>query len=101
MTIKHKFHAQPCERNEIKFSSKLERRYYDQLKMLQRSGDVLFFLRQCPFDLPGGIIYRCDFMVFYKDHVEIVECKGFETPEFKLKRKLLEETYPIKLKIVK
>lgn len=102
MTIKHKFHAERCEREGIKFPSKLERKYYDQLKLLQRAGDVLFFLRQCPFDLPGGIVYRCDFLVFYADGTcEVIDCKGIETEGFKLKRKLLEESYPIKLKIVK
>lgn len=102
MNIKHKFHAERCERDEIKFSSKAERRFYDQLKLLQRSGDVLFFLMQVPFRLPAGIVYRADFMVFYADgNCEVIDVKGMETTEFKLKRKLLEENYPLTLKIVK
>jgi hypothetical protein len=101
MTIKHKFHAERCEREGVKFASKAERRFYDQLKMLQRSGDVLFFLMQVPFHLPGGIIYRCDFLVFNSDETcDVIDVKGVETAEFKLKRKLLEDSYPVKLKIV-
>jgi len=100
--IKHKFHAERCQREGVKFASKAERRFYDQLKLLQRSGDVLFFLMQVPFRLPAGIVYRADFMVFYADgNCEIIDVKGVETPEFKLKHKLLEETYPITLRIIK
>lgn len=40
---KHKFGAIPCERNGKKFPSKLERRYYDKLQILQKTGEVLFF----------------------------------------------------------
>ena len=100
--IKHKFGAKRCERDGVNFQSQLERRYYDQLKLLQRSGDVLFFLMQVPFRLPAGIVYRADFMVFYADgNCEIIDVKGVETPEFKMKHKLLEEIYPITLRIVK
>ena len=99
--IKHKFHAQRCERDERKFASKRERAFYDQLKLRQKAGDILFFLMQVPFALPGGLTYRADFMIFEKDHVRIVDIKGFETKEFVMKKKLLEETYPFELEIIK
>jgi hypothetical protein len=100
--IKHKFHAISCERDGKRFPSKAERAYYDKLCILKKSGDVIFFLRQVPFDLPGENTYRADFMVFYSDGtVRVVDVKGVETEVFKVKKRLLEETYPFKLEIVK
>lgn len=100
--LKHKFKAQPTELDGINFSSKLEARWYRIVKDMKDSGEVLFFLRQVPFHLPGNVIYRADFMLFYTDgHVEIWECKGFETPEWNIKRRLVESLYPIEIKVVK
>lgn len=99
--IYHKFHAKRCERDGKKFPSKAERAFYDKLCLLKRSGEVLFFLRQVPFELPGDTVYRADFMVFYLDGTaKVIDVKGVETPEFKIKKRLLEETYPITLEIV-
>jgi hypothetical protein len=101
-TIKHKFGAVRCEREGIKFPSMLERNYYDQLKLRQNAGDVLFFLRQPSFDLPGKVRYVADFLVFLPDGtVEFVDTKGKDTPISIAKRKMVEDLYPITLKIVK
>lgn len=98
--IKHKFNAKPCEADGKKFPSKLERSYYNQLKMRQAAGEVLFFLRQTPFDIPGGK-YLADFTVFLASgDVEFVDVKGMDTPTSKLKRKAVEELFPVTIKIV-
>ena len=61
-----------------------------------------FFLRQPMFDLPGGVTYRADFIIFWSDgNVTIEDVKGFETSEFKLKKKMVEELYPINIEVVK
>ena len=101
--LKHKFGAIRCKRDAIKFPSKLERRYYDKLKMLQNSGKVLLFLRQPGFDLPGGVRYFADFQVFWADGtVDFVDTKGRDTAIGIAKRKMTEDLYyPIKIKIVK
>lgn len=97
----HKFKAIATERDGKKFPSKLEARYYDQLKIRQNSGEVLFFLRQCPIDLPGGVTYRVDFVEFLADgNVIFVDCKGMRTPISDLKIKQVEALYPIEIKIV-
>ena len=102
MMIKHKFHAKKTENDGIKFSSKLESRWYSVIKDMKDSGEVLFFLRQVPFHLSSDVTYRADFMLFFSDgHVEIWEAKGFDTPEWKIKKKLVEEKYPIEIKVVK
>lgn len=102
MKITHKFHATPSECDGIKFGSKLEKRWYMIIRDMKDSGEVLFFLRQIPFHLPGGVTYRADFMLFYTDgNVEVWECKGFSTPEWIIKKKLVESLYPIEIKVVK
>jgi hypothetical protein len=100
--VRHKYLAKATERDSKRFPSKLEARYYDQLKIRQSAGEVLFFLRQCPIDLPGGVTYRVDFVEFLADGtVEFVDCKGMETPVSTLKIKQVEDIYPISIKIVK
>ena len=62
----------------------------------------MFFLRQVPFSLPGDNTYRADFMVFWEDGtVSVQDVKGVETEGFKIKRRLLEETYPFELEVIK
>jgi len=95
---RHKFHAKPTVSDGIRFDSKAEARYYDTLKLLQKAGHVLFFLRQVPFHLPGGVKYLADFLVFYADgHAEVVDVKGFRTPQYKSKKKQVQALYPIEI----
>ena len=99
--IKHKFNAIITERDGYKFSSKKEAKRYDELKLLQRAGDVLFFLRQTPFHLPGNVKYVSDFMIFWKDgNVTVEDVKGMDTTLSKSKRKIVESIYPIKIEII-
>jgi len=98
---RHKFHAIRCEMHGKKFSSKAERNFYVKLLEKTTSGDVLFFLRQVPFELPGGVKHFIDFEVFFADGtVEFVEVKGLDTPMGKAKRKMVEDLYPIKITVV-
>ena len=98
--VKHKFHAVRTKKDGRSFDSKIESRYYQLLKIRQQAGEVLFFLLQVPFQLPG-MKYVADFMVFLADGtVEVVDVKGKDTPMSKAKRKAVEELYPIEIKIV-
>ena len=99
---KHKFNAVRCEADEIKFGSRAERGYYFKLKQMVKEGEVIFFLRQVPFDLPGSTKYFADFQVFYADGtVSFIDVKGVSTPMFILKKKQVEALYPIEIEIVK
>lgn len=99
--MKHKFNAKPQVKDEQWFGSKLECKYYSQLKVRQQGGEVLFFLRQVPFHLPGNVRYVCDFQVFLADgNVEFVDVKGRDTPLSITKRKIVEDLFPIKIKVV-
>jgi len=100
--MRHKFNAKPTQSDGIRFDSKLEARYYDQLKLRQRAGEVVFFMRQVPFHLPGGVRYVCDFQEFWSDgSVHFVDVKGMETSDFKMKKKQVEAIYPVEIEIVK
>jgi len=87
----------------IVFDSKLEADYYRRLKVLRDAGDVLFFLRQVPFHLPGGVTYRVDFVEFHASgYVRFVDVKGKETKEFIRNKKQVEDLYsPVIIEVVK
>lgn len=96
--IKHKFKARRTNVDGIKFSSKKEANRYNILKLLQKSGDILFFLRQVPFHLPGGVKYICDFLIFWANgDVTIEDVKGFKTEIYKAKKKMVEALYPVEI----
>ena len=97
--IKHKYKATSIVLDSIKFASKKEGNHYSNLKILQKNGDVLFFLRQVPFFLPGNVKYVCDFMVFWKNgDITFEDVKGYKTTLYITKKKMVESLYPIKIK---
>jgi len=99
---RHKFGAVQTVLDGIKFPSKLEARYYTQLKLRVKAGEVLFFLRQVPIHLIGGTRLVVDFLEFHTDgSVHFVDTKGIETYSFKIKRREVEAVYPFKIEVVK
>jgi hypothetical protein len=85
------------------FDSKLEAGRYLELKDLRRAGAIAWFLSQVPFRLPGGIIYRADFLVVWHDpmqRVTIEDCKGCRTRVSLNKIKTVEEIYGITVQII-
>lgn len=98
---KHKYNATKTEVDGIKFESMKEAEYYKWLKNKKHSEELLFFLRQVPFDLPGNIKYRVDFVEFWADgNVKFVDVKGFKTKEFIKNKKMVENLYPVEIEIV-
>ena len=94
----HKFKAKPCEYDGIKFASQKERKRYQELQVLQSIGDIRFFLRQVPMHLAGGVKYVCDFLIFWSDgNATFEDVKGYRTDMYKVKKKMVEATYPIKI----
>ena len=92
--IRHKYHAKPVEQNGIRFDSKKEAARYNTLELLRSAGEVLAFLRQVPFHLPGGVRYVCDFAVFWADgSVTFEDVKGFKTESYKAKKRMVEDLY--------
>jgi hypothetical protein len=98
--------------DDLQFDSKTEGQYYIHLKEQQEEGKIVAFNLQPRFLLQDSfkkdgkhfrkIEYVADFEVIHRDgSVEIVDVKGFETPDFKIKRKLFEKKYPYRLSLVK
>ena len=104
---KNKFGAVACNRDGIRFHSKLERAYYDHLLLLRNAGKIKYFLRQVPLHLPGNIRYVIDFVVFWNiidlegDEVDYIDVKGKSTQVYLNKKKTAEAVYPITIREVK
>lgn len=98
MRLRHKYNAKRTTRNGLKFPSKKEAKRYDELVLLQKAGEVVFFLRQTSFDFPGGVKYRCDFQIFWADGtITFEDVKGKRTDEFIRNKKQVEALYPIEI----
>jgi len=103
MKVRNKYHAIRCTSDGIKFPSKKERDYYLSLKEAQEEDRLAFFLRQTPFHLPGNVKYVIDFIEFWRTEdpnvteVKFTDVKGILTPVYKIKKKLIEATFPIKI----
>lgn len=96
----NKYHNNPTTVDGIRFDSKKEARYYEQLKIRIATGEVSYFLMQVPLRLPGGSKYVVDFLVFFDDPAtppEYVDVKGVLTQVFKVKKREVEHTYPIRI----
>lgn len=103
-----KYHATPVEVNGIRFDSKREANRWAELRLLERAGKIEKLKRQVKYLLipsqyrDGKCIereasYIADFVYVKDGHLVVEDCKGFRTPEYKLKRKLMLERYDIRL----
>jgi len=99
---KNKYNAIKTKIDEISFDSKAEANRYIELKLLQRTNKIKWFIRQPKFDLPGSTSYRADFLIVWdNDKITIEDVKGVRTPSFIRAKKQVEALYPIKIEIVK
>ena len=99
----NKYHNHPTTVDGIRFASKREARYYEQLKIRQQLGEVSYFLRQVAIHLPGGTRLVVDFQVHFTDpelKPDYVDAKGRETPAFRIKKREIEHHYPIQIRCV-
>lgn len=117
MLIKHKFIRRPIKPSKYlnkitfidgyNFPSIAEAKRYKELKLLQTSGEVVFFLRQVPFHLPiqnyeKPVKYLCDFMIFWANgNITIEDVKGFSTDIFERKKLMVEKYFPVTIGIIK
>jgi len=98
-----KYRAQPVFVDGIRFDSKREAKRWQELKLLERAGEISDLERQVSIDLLGrdGPIltdsgkrvrrYVADFRYFdHKLGAHVIEdAKGFPTAEYKIKRAIL------------
>ena len=92
------------------FDSIKEYRRFCELSLLERAGEITGLERQTPFELiptqriNGKVVeractYKADFTYYLTDGTWVVEdTKGYKTPEYKIKRKLLLRVYGIRIK---
>ena len=88
----NKYRAQPTMLNGRRYASKKEAARAADLILLRQGHQIAGFAEQVEFALPGGIKYRADFVLLNFDGTYTIEdTKGVQTPEFKLKKRLMAE----------
>ena len=100
----HKYRARKTTVDGIAFDSKGEANRYGELRMLERAGVIsdlqlqpVFILQDAFTDSQGkrwrAISYKADFQYTEGGKSIVEDFKGFETAEFKLKRKMFLKRY--------
>ncbi len=102
----NKFRNEPKTVDGIRFASKLEANRYLQLKMMKAGGLITDFVTQKTYYLEVNGMHICryiaDFEINWADgRVTVEDTKGVETPEFKLKKKLMLAIHGIEIELVK
>jgi hypothetical protein len=102
----NKFRNEPKTVDGIRFASKLEANRYLQLKMMKAGGLITDFIIQQTYYLEVNGLHICryiaDFVITWADgRVTIEDTKGVETPEFKIKKKLMLAIHGIEIELVK
>ena len=104
---RNKFGAVATVVDGIRFDSKREAQYWGTLRMRERLGEIKDLQRQVKFGLTvnGQHVadYKADFTYFdvARECRIVADVKGHETPEFKLKSKLMKACHGITIEIVK
>lgn len=102
-----KFGQSPCVVDYIKFPSHVHAMRYQQLKLLQKAGQILWFIREPMFDLGGGTTCRADFLIVwgsglaYGEKVTVEDVTGFETPSKIRNYKQVKALYGIDVQLVR
>ena len=93
-----KYRAVKTEVDGIVFDSKAEAQRYKDLKLLQRAGAIsgLELQPRFPVFVNGKKVctYIADFVYFEGQKRIVEDVKGMKTREYRLKKKLVEATYP-------
>ncbi len=93
-----KYNAVRTEYNGHLYASKAEAKRAQELTILKQAGEVSYWLEQVPFRLKCGAVYRVDFFVVWADgHITIEDPKGMKTAVYKLKKKMVESEYPVRI----
>lgn len=103
----NKYRNTPVVVDGVRFQSKREAEYYAELKLREKAGEVYEVEMQRPFAIVinGQLVctYKSDFH-FYDAIAErrrVVDTKGYATPEFKLKKKLMKAVLGLEIEVVK
>ncbi len=117
-----KYHNRKVTRNGLTFDSKKEHRRYEELQLLQQSGEITNLRRQVKFVLiptqrepskigtRGGVkkgkllerecAYIADFVYIQNGKTVVEDTKGVRTKEYIIKRKLMLRVHGIRIREV-
>ena len=94
-----KYKAIKTEVDGIVFDSKKEAKRYQELRLLERAGEISNLELQPKYviTINGQKVctYVGDFRYFTNSKRVVEDCKGFRTPVYRLKRKLLSIVYNV------
>lgn len=97
----NKYGAKRTTYNGKSYPSQKQAKYAARLDAKVKEGSVLYYLEEVPLRYTGGGYLKIDFIVFNANlTVEYVDTKGFITAVYKAKKRIVEATYPIKIKEV-
>jgi len=96
IAIKNKYNAKKTKYNDRTYDSQREANRAAEIDLLIKAGEVIQVFYQVPFNLPGDITYKADFVILWRDgHWSVEDAKGAKTDVYKLKKKLMYSTYEI------
>jgi uncharacterized protein DUF1064 len=99
---KMKYNNQRVANDFHSFSSKLEKALYDFLVLREKNGEITELKCQVSVHLTDAeILYKPDFSFFENGKLRFCEAKGFETSDWRIKRRLWEYYGPAPLEIYK
>ena len=104
-----KYHSKKVTINGQTFDSQLEARRFRELLLLERAGAITGLQRQVKFELIpsqriGGKVveracsYVADFVYMENGKKVVEDTKGYKTPEYKIKRKLMLWVHGIQIR---
>jgi hypothetical protein len=100
-----KYKAKKTEIDGITFDSKAEAKRYQELKLLEKAGQIKHLSLQPRFTLQEGFVnshtgkierkieYVADFMYLENGVIIVEDVKGMKTSDYKIKRKLFIHKY--------
>jgi hypothetical protein len=100
---KSKYRAIPTVVDGVRFHSKREAKRYGELKLLQTARIIrdLTLQPRFPIEVNGTVVGRYDADFRYIDCATnksvIEDVKGMKTPVYRLKKKLVEALYPVRI----
>lgn len=99
--VRRKYRNIPTTVEGKKFPSIHEAETYKLMKLQWRNGKFLGLATQVEFLLPGGVVYRCDFVTLNKDGTYTVfDAKSVATKEdkaYKIKKKQMKNCIGIEI----
>lgn len=100
---RHKYGAIATTVDNIRFDSKAEARRYQELRLMEKGRLIRNLELQPRFPIEINGVKVCTYVADYRfldcgtGEMVVEDCKGFKTPEYKLKKKLMRAVYGIEI----